>query len=111
MNIGVRMAELRKEKNLSQTDFAKTVGVSREMIGRYERNEVVPSIEVAKKIADALNVTLDYMVGEGVNSKFDKQTVKRLQDIESLPSEEKSIVYRMIDMALVYNKTKKALAG
>lgn len=111
MKVGVRMAELRKKKELSQTDFAKTVGVSREMIGRYERDEVVPSIEVAKKIADALDVSLDYMVGDGMNAKFDKQTVKRLEDIERLPNEEKNIVYRMIDMALVYSKTKKALAG
>jgi transcriptional regulator with XRE-family HTH domain len=110
MKVGVRMAELRKKKELSQTDFAKSVSVSREMIGRYERDEVVPSIEVAKKIADALEVSLDYLVGDGMNAKFDKQTVKRLEDIERLPSEEKSIVYRMIDMALVYSKTKKAFA-
>ncbi len=37
MNIGNKITELRKQKNLSQTDFAKAVGVSREMIGRYER--------------------------------------------------------------------------
>jgi len=111
MNIGGRIAELRKQKDLSQTDFAKAVSVSREMIGRYERNEVMPSVEVAKKIADALGVSLDYLAGEGMNSKFDKQTVKRLEDIEGLPQEEKNIVYKMIDMALVYSKTKKALAG
>jgi transcriptional regulator with XRE-family HTH domain len=111
MKVGVRMAELRKKKELSQTDFAKTVGVSREMIGRYERDEVVPSIEVAKKIADALEVSLDYLAGEGRNAAFDKQTMKRMEDIERLPNEEKNIVYRMIDMALVYSKTKKALAG
>jgi len=89
MNIGNRIADLRKKKDLSQTDFAKMVGVSREMIGRYERNEVMPSIEVAKKIADALEVSLDYLAGEGLNAKFDKQTVKRLEDIEGLPQEEK----------------------
>jgi transcriptional regulator with XRE-family HTH domain len=110
MKVGIRMAELRKKKELSQTDFAKSVSVSREMIGRYERDEVVPSIEVAKKIADALEVSLDYLVGDGMNARFDKQTVKRLEDIERLPSEEKNIVYRMIDMALVYSKTKKAFA-
>jgi transcriptional regulator with XRE-family HTH domain len=111
MKVGVRMAELRKKKELSQTDFAKTVGVSREMIGRYERDEVVPSIEVAKKIADALEVSLDYLAGEGMTANFDKQTVKRIEDIERLSHEEKNIVYRMIDMALVYSKTKKAVAG
>lgn len=111
MNVGTRMAELRKKKELSQTDFAKSVGVSREMIGRYERDEVMPSIEVAKKIADALGVSLDYLAGEGMNANFDKQTVRRLEDIERLPNEEKNIVYKMIDMALVYSKTKRALAG
>ena len=35
-----------------------------------------------KKIADALEVSLDYLVGEGINSKLDKQALKRLQDVE-----------------------------
>ncbi|MFC3198293.1 helix-turn-helix domain-containing protein [Parapedobacter deserti] len=32
------------------------------MIGKYERGEAVPSIE-AKKFADALEISLDYLVG------------------------------------------------
>src|SRR5882724_9040990 len=84
MNIGNKIAELRKQKDLSQTDFAKAVGVSREMIGRYERNEVMPSIEVAKKIADALGVSLDYLAGEGKQASFDKQTLTLIHEIEEL---------------------------
>jgi transcriptional regulator with XRE-family HTH domain len=41
------------------------------MIGKYERCEAVPLIEVAKKTADAFEVSLDYLVGEGINSKFE----------------------------------------
>jgi len=59
------------------------------MIGKYERGETVPSIEAAKKIADALGVSLDYLVGEGVNSKFDKRKLKRLQDLELLEEDKK----------------------
>jgi hypothetical protein len=33
-----------------------------------------------------------------------------MEDIEALPSEEKEKVYYLIDMALAYNKTKKAFA-
>jgi len=40
-----------------------TISVS---IGRYVRDEVKPSVEVAAKIADALGVSLDYLAG---NSK------------------------------------------
>ena len=43
------------------------------MIGKCERGEAVPSIEVAKKMADALEVSMDYLVGERINSQFDIQ--------------------------------------
>lgn len=36
--------------------------------------------------------------------------MQRLEDIENLPVEEKDKVYYLIDMALAYNKTKKAMA-
>ena len=71
------IASLRDKKGLSQTDRAR---VYRVIIGKCERGEALPSID-AKKIADALGVSLDDLVGEGINSKFDKQ-VKRLQDLE-----------------------------
>ncbi len=35
------------------------------MIGKYERGDAVPSIEAAKKIADAIQVSLDYLAGKG----------------------------------------------
>ncbi|MCG8306469.1 MAG: helix-turn-helix domain-containing protein [Cytophagales bacterium] len=94
MNIGDRVIELRKAKNWSQTDLANKIEVSRVIIGRYERNEAAPSIEVAKKIADAFDVSLDYLVGEGQNATFDKQTLRLIQDIESLePSIKERLLY------------------
>ncbi|MCP4503319.1 MAG: helix-turn-helix transcriptional regulator [Deltaproteobacteria bacterium] len=33
------------------------------MVGRYERGEMTPSIDVAKKLADSLDVTLDFLSG------------------------------------------------
>jgi transcriptional regulator with XRE-family HTH domain len=101
MNISKIMADLRKEKDWSQTDLANKSGVSREMIGKYERGDAIPSIEAAKKIADSLNVSLDFLVGEGLNASFDKATVKRLQDIQKLPNEEKGHVYAMLDAFLI----------
>ncbi|MBK7883864.1 MAG: helix-turn-helix transcriptional regulator [Chitinophagaceae bacterium] len=37
MNIANRITQLRKEQNLSQTDLAKIVGCSREIISKYEK--------------------------------------------------------------------------
>ncbi len=52
------------------------------MVGKYERGDAIPSLEVAKKIAGAFEVSLDYLVGEGQNASFDKKTLKRIQDLE-----------------------------
>ena len=75
------------KKNWSQTDLAKESNVSREMIGKYEREDATPSIEAAKKIADAFGVSLDYLVGEGLNASFDKKTVQRIQEIQTLDAQ------------------------
>ncbi len=79
METGKIIASLRDKKGFSQTELADKSGVSRAMIGKYERGEAQPSIDAAKKIADALEVSLDYLVGEGINSKLDRQALKRLQ--------------------------------
>ena len=109
METGSIITKLRKEKDWSQSELASISSVSREMIGKYERGEAVPSIEAAKKIADAFEVSLDYLVGEGVNSKFDKKTLTRLQDIEKLSGNDKEHVFAMLDAFLAKGKLQAIL--
>ncbi len=108
MNTGKIIADLREKKEWSQTDLADHSNVSRVMIGKYERGEAVPSIEAAKKIADALEVSLDFLVGEGVNSKFDKRTLKRLQDLELLEEDKKKTLLDLIDTYIRDSKARQA---
>ena len=108
MSIGNRIIELRKAKNWSQTDLADKAQVSRVIIGRYERNEAVPSVDIAKKLADVFEVSLDYLVGEGQHSTFDKKTVQRLQDIENLEPTKKTILFDLIDTYIRDQKARKA---
>jgi transcriptional regulator with XRE-family HTH domain len=110
MNTGKIITDLRKEKDWSQTDLANKSGVSREMIGKYERGEAVPSIEAAKKIADSLEVSLDYLVGEGINAKFDKKTLSRFQDLEHLEEDKKKTLFDIIDTYIRDAKARKAYA-
>lgn len=109
-NIAKIISDLRKEKGWSQTDLAKESNVSREIIGKYERGEAVPSIDFAKRIADAFGVSLDYLVGEGVNASFDKKTLTRLQEIESLQEKDREHVLALLDAFLRDVRTKKAYA-
>ena len=109
-NIAKIITDLRKEKDWSQTELANKSNVSREIIGKYERDEAVPSVEFAKRIADSFGVSLDFLVGEGVHSKFDKKSVKRLQEIESLKEDDKSHLFAIVDAFLRDALTRKAYA-
>lgn len=110
MNTGKIIADSRDAKGWSQTDLADKSGVSRVMIGKYERDEAVPSIDAAKKIADALEVSLDYLVGEGINSKLDKKTLKRLEELELLEEDKKHTLFDLIDTYIRDFKARKAYA-
>ncbi len=108
METGKIIASLRDRKGWSQTELAEQSGVSRVMIGKYERGEAIPSIDAAKKIADALEVSLDYLVGEGINASFDKQTLKRLQELQNLDEDKKKTLFDLIDTYIRDAKTRKA---
>lgn len=49
---GKRLTECRKAKNLSQKKLAEAFVTSHTTIGKYERGEVKPTIDVVKKLAD-----------------------------------------------------------
>jgi len=108
--IGTRIVQLRKKKGWSQTDLAKHISASREAIGKYERNEAIPSITTAKKIADSFNVTLDYLVDENAVPTFDNKTVKRLKDIQALDDKNKGHVFAMLDAFLLKCNIQNNLA-
>jgi len=101
------ITDLRKQKGLSQTDLAGKTGISQVMVGKYERGDAVPSIEVAKKIADALEVSLDYLVGEGQTAKFDKRTLQRLEELEQLDDSKKQTLFDLIDTYIRDAKTRQ----
>lgn len=42
------------------------------------------------KLAKAFDVSVDYLLGDGMNATYDKEMVKRLDEVENLPSEESS---------------------
>ena len=110
-NIAKIITDLRKQKGWSQTDLANESKVSREIIGKYERGEAVPSVEFAKRIADAFDVSLDFLVGVGQNAAFDKKTLKRIQDIEKLDNDTKEKLYFLIDNVVQNSIAKKAFAS
>ncbi len=59
-----RLTECRKAKNLSQKELAEIFNTSHTTIGKYERDEMTPSIDAAKKLAKILDTSVGYLLGE-----------------------------------------------
>lgn len=98
-SFGKRVAECRKAKNLSQKELAELFHTSHTTIGKYERDEMTPSIEAAKKLANILDTTVGYLLGETEDSELfkDKKMLQRLQDIANLPEKEKESLLTTVD--------------
>jgi len=109
-DIGTKIIQLRKGKNLSQTDFAKAIGASRTMVGNYERDVNSPSIEMLAKIAKVLDVSIDYLIGEGKVAQYDKDIIRRIEDIQQLDSDTQSKLFFLIDNVVQNFKTRQAFA-
>ena len=54
----------RLERGLSQEALAEAAGVHRNYVGLVERGELTPTVEVAKRIADALKAPLAVLIAE-----------------------------------------------
>ena len=59
----MRLKELRQERELSQWDVAKGIKTGQSNIGRWEREEVLPTSDFIIKLADFFQVSTDYLLG------------------------------------------------
>lgn len=109
MTFAEKIQRIRKKKGWSQGELAKRIGTSAPIVGRYERGEITPSIEVAAKIADALEVTLDHLIGN-TDMELDKETLRRIEEMSKLPEKERQHILRTIDALIRDFKAEKAFS-
>lgn len=99
-DFGNRLKTVREEKGLKREDVAIKIGTSAAIIGRYERNERTPSIDIAKNIAEALEVSLDYLVGDTTILLKDKKMIYRLEVLQKVNPAYKDRILYMLDVML-----------
>jgi len=108
MSFGKRLLEARKNKGLSQEDIARYLGTKAPVVGRYERDEMKPSIEVASKLADLLDVSLDYLVGR-TDTMLDKITLNRILEVSAFHEDDKQHIFSVIDAFIAKRKIQSIL--
>lgn len=109
MSFGKKLLEARKNKGISQEDLAEHLGTKGPAIGRYERDEMKPSIEAAAKMADFLNVSLDWLVGH-TDLELDKSMIKRIVEVTKMKPEQKEHVFAMLDAFIATSKMQGFLS-
>ena len=107
-----RVHELRKQQGWSQGDLGQKIGTSGPIAGRYERGEMTPSIDVARKIADVFGVTLDYLLDDNVSPGVlrDKTMVQRWKSLDELSSDDRSRILSVVDALIRDAQARQAYA-
>ena len=106
-----RLKQLRRQRDLSQVQLAKLVGVHYNHIGRYERGESRPTADALKRLADALGVSADYLIegtsDEAAKAHFeDRELLRQFQEVERLTDEDKHLVKIFLDAFLFKRKVE-----
>ncbi|MCR5749319.1 MAG: helix-turn-helix domain-containing protein [Lactobacillus sp.] len=78
--IGQRIRDLRKQKRVSQTELAKSAGVSQTTVTAWETGKAEPSSSAVAKLADIFNVTTDYLLGRPNKQETKKDDVELSDD-------------------------------
>lgn len=92
---------------MSQEELAKLLGVHSPIVGRYERGEVKPSIEMAAKIAEALGVSLDYLTGL-TEQQLDQALLQQINDLQALQSDDQQHILKTLGALIREAKTRMA---
>jgi transcriptional regulator with XRE-family HTH domain len=109
-SFGSRLRECRKQKGLSQNELANILKTNHSVIGKYERDDVKPSIDAVKRIAEVLETTIAYLLGETETDELfrDPAMLKRLKEINALPEKDRECILYNLDAVLRDVKTRQA---
>jgi transcriptional regulator with XRE-family HTH domain len=112
---GENLYKIRRKKGYTQAHLARITGISQRMIGHYETRVKRPSIDKVKKLADALGVADEELLGVTKKSKkFSEEDVsykimKKVRMIEKLPVRDQKAIFRHINSLVEKNKFREEL--
>lgn len=113
----MRLKELRQERELSQWDVAKGIKTGQSNIGRWEREEVLPTSDFIIKLADFFQVSTDYLLGrsddlgmvtiEKAAPQLNAEEQQLLNDYRALPLPGKQLVKTTIKTFLENSESER----
>lgn len=100
-----RLRKSRENKKLSQVDLAEKAGFQPSAISHFETGKRSPSFANLKKLADALEVTVDYLFGRAEEPKNQGLEAEALfRNFDKLTPEDKKTIAQMTQFLAEKNK-------
>ena len=93
MNIGERITTLRKEKDISQTELAKRLSVSRQAVSKWEQGTSTPDTERLIQLAEILDTEVEYLA-TGVHPEPGSVVLNVVETVERV--QEKVVVKEVV---------------
>ena len=112
-DLGQRLARLRKARGFTQRDFAASVGISQRMVAYYEKHVRRPSPEKLERMANALRVSSDEILGikptkNRPGAPKNAYLQRKLQEVYSFSKADQKTITNMIDALSLKNAKHKA---
>lgn len=103
--IGQRLKTLRQERRMTQVELAKALGTHQASLSQIERGTRGVSLHQVVKLARALRVPTDRLLGAGKGNGAEPPSrndrlMRRVRKIEQLPKERQEAVIKMLDVFL-----------
>ncbi|MBS6959093.1 MAG: helix-turn-helix transcriptional regulator [Roseburia sp.] len=98
MEIGERLAKVRKEQGYKQKDIADKLNVSQQVISNIERNASSPDINVLRGLADLYGMSLDELIARQVTPREENGIEQKIMNIiEKLDDTGKELSLSLVD--------------
>ena len=115
--IGRRLKRLRQDRNWSQAQLGRQIGVHQKQISGYERGVHVPSTDVLVRLAQVFGVSLDYLVFDDRDDApayvdiADRDLVSLLHALDQLAGDDKNIVRGVLHAFVLKSRFQRVAAG
>ena len=85
MTLGEKLAQARKENNITQEQLADKLGVSRQSISKWESDIAYPETDKLIRMSEIFNCSLDYLLKENITEKTDKTATLNAKETTATP--------------------------
>jgi transcriptional regulator with XRE-family HTH domain len=99
-----QLKRIRASKKLSQSDLANKIGLKPAAVSHFETGQRKPPLDTLMKLADALSVSVDYLLGRDM-SRVTNASGRLLRDFERLSLKDQDVVQDIAKVLL--NKSQQ----